>query len=311
MIRKKRLIICSVALAVVIALAAFCAFVPIKRLLPAYDIPARGEGELRLHFLDVGQGDCTLVEFPSGKVLVIDAGDGTFRANNRLVRYLKGLRPTSLILLLTHADSDHYGGFESIVETFGAEKIYLPVLDSNASSYRALLSAVEKRDIQTETLVRYGVIEESGAYLKCLSPYSVGETDGNDASAVLYLDYGGISAVFCADISTTRERRLAREYLLDETLFDGASTPVRLGGVEILKLGHHGSADSSSEEWLSLLCPKTAVVSCGRGNSYAHPAGEALARLKSASPTAEIYRTDELGDIVVAIANGNYTVYTE
>ena len=85
-------------------------FVPLTSLLPAYKIAAREEGELRVHFLDVGQGDCTIVEFPSGDAVVIDAGDGSFTNRNHTVRYLKALAPKRLTMILTHADADHYGG---------------------------------------------------------------------------------------------------------------------------------------------------------------------------------------------------------
>ncbi|HIZ24070.1 MAG TPA: MBL fold metallo-hydrolase [Candidatus Gallimonas intestinigallinarum] len=100
-------LVCLVALAVGLL---FC-IVPYRSFLPAAQIDAREEGEMRVHFLSVGQGDCTIVEFPGGDVLVVDAGDGSFEANNAIVSYIKGLDVRSLSLLATHADIDHYGGF--------------------------------------------------------------------------------------------------------------------------------------------------------------------------------------------------------
>ena len=305
---KRRVVLATGMAAVFIVIAVFSYFFPFRTLLPAYKILARQEGELRLHFLDVGQGDCTLVEFPSGEVLVIDAGDGSFKTENKLIRYIKGLAPKSLSMLLTHANSDHLGGFKSLLEVFGTEIFYLPALSADTAEYSALLAAIEESGCKKATLSRYDTIVREGAYLVCLSPYSFGETDENDSSTVLYLDCGGVNAVFCGDISSARERLLTREYALDETLFDSGDCSVRLDGVEILKVSHHGSEYSSSEEWLGLLRPETSIISCGRGNDYSHPAEGALARIKAASPNGEIYRTDELGDVMVTIKDGKYTV---
>ncbi len=301
---------CSVAVAVtfVSALALFEAFVPLRTLLPAYSFPDLSEGELRIHFLDVGQGDCSIVQFPDGGVLVIDAGDGSWENENKLARYLKGLSPSSVSMLATHADSDHYGGFTALLKTFGADKFYLPAISSDAVSYQKLLETIGKIGCETTTLSRYDTIrDDSGAYAVCLSPYSSGETDENDASTLLYFDYEGVSVLFGADISATREQKLAREYALDNTLFDSGDLRVRLSETTILKVSHHGSAYSSCEEWTQLLNAEVAIVSCGRGNDYAFPSGAALSRLSQ----SELYRTDELGDIVVSVYGGQYTVYTD
>ena len=304
---RYQIILCVLIALVLIAVALVCYFVP-TGLLPAYSIPGRKEGEMRIHFLDVGQSDCTIVEFPEGDVLIIDAGDGAFATNNKLVRYVKGLRPTSVSMLLTHADSDHYGGFRTLLKSFDTEKFYIPVLNFDAEDYQKLLDGIEKEGCPVETLTRYSAIKrECGAYLICLSPYSIGEESENDSSTVLYLDYGGVRALLCGDITATREKRLAKEYALDETLFDSGDFTVRLEGIEILKTAHHGSASSSSKEWLELIKPESAIISCGRGNEYSHPAAETLERLNAYSA---VYRTDELGDVVAVIAAGDYTIHT-
>ena len=133
-------LVCLIALAV----ALLFSIVPYRSFLPAAQIAARGEGEMRLHFLSVGQGDCTIVEFPGGDVLVVDAGDGSFEANNAIVSYVKGLNVRSLSLLATHADIDHYGGFSELLRVFQADKFYLPVLSSPTSAYQGLLAAIAR-----------------------------------------------------------------------------------------------------------------------------------------------------------------------
>ena len=289
------------------AVSLFFYLVPFRALLPAAALPSREEGEMRLHFLSVGQGDCTIAEFPDGDALVIDAGDGSFASNNELVRYLKGLDVSALTLVATHADVDHFGGFSEILRLFEVEKVWLPVLGAQTDAYARFLAAVEREGCETDTLVRYDVITRpSGAYFVCISPHASGETDENESSATLFFSYGGVEALLCSDMSTARENDLLGELALGEDIFDSGEYAVRLRETDILKVAHHGSAGASGEEWLSCLSPETAILSCGAGNAYRHPAGETLARLAQAG--AQIYRTDELGHIIVHIGDGGYTV---
>lgn len=282
-------------------------FVPLSSLLPAYKLMARAEGELRVHFLDVGQGDCTVIQFPSGDVVLIDAGDGSFFNRIHTVRYLKALAPAHLTMILTHADADHYGGFEALVQAFGADAFYLPAAGEDTPEYAALLDAIERSGAETGVMTRYGVIaDRSGAYLACISPRSLDEEEGNEASSVFYLRYEGVGVMLAGDISSAVERRLVRENALLEGIFDCGDFRVRPEETEILKVSHHGSAYSSCTEWLSLLSPEAAVVSCGAGNSFSHPSPEALGRISAVG--AEIYRTDELGDVIVGIHEGGYTL---
>lgn len=282
-------------------------FVPLSSLLPAYKLEPRAERELRVHFLDVGQGDCTVIEFPSGDVVLIDAGDGSFLNRIHTVRYLKALAPAHLTMILTHADADHYGGFEALVRAFGADAFYLPAAGEDTPEYAALLDAVERSGAETGVMTRYGVIaDRSGAYLACISPRSLDEEEGNEASSVFYLRYEGVGVMLAGDISSAVERRLVRENALLEGIFDCGDHRVRPEETEILKVSHHGSAYSSCTEWLSLLSPEAAVVSCGAGNAFSHPSPEALGRISAVG--AEIYRTDELGDVIVGIHEGGYTL---
>ena len=297
-------VLISVLATAVIALV--YAFVPLSLLLAPYDLPPREEGELRVHFLSIGQGDCTLVEFPAGELLIIDAGDGGFSYRNHLIRYVKGLAPEYITLILTHADSDHYGGMRALLKAFDVENVYLPEYEEDTPEYRGLLSVVERSGASIDTLTRYDVLSDpSGAFLACIAPRSLGETKV-DPSAVFYLEFEGVGVMLSGDIDAAEEGRLASEYALMEGIFDCGEHRVRLEETDILKISHHGSGYSSSEEWLSLLSPEAAVVSTGRGNGYDHPSYEALSRVASAG--AEIYRTDELGDIVITIDEGGYAL---
>lgn len=302
----------GISILLVTVFALIEALVSFDRLLPAYALPEREEGEARLHFVDVGQGDCTIVEFPSGDVLVVDAGDGTFASVNHLVRYLKGISPRTLEFLATHADSDHIGGFSALFRAFDAETLYLPLCASDNKDYARMLRCAEEANLPAKTVFRYQTLVREGGYAVCLSPYSEEEeTDDNETSTVLYLDLLGVTAVLSGDIPEQRERLLTAEYGLDETMFDSKGLSVRLDGVDVLKAAHHGSDSSSCAEWLGLLRPSLFVLPCGRDNGYKHPNEGPMARYQSIVPDGRICRLDETGDVIVSIKNGTYTVITD
>lgn len=304
-----RLILAAVAVFTIALLALLQYFYPLRTLLPAYALPERGEGEMRFHFLDVGQGDCTLVEFPDGSIVMVDAGLSAWEVENRVTRYLKSLRPSALSLVVTHADIDHYGNMSAVLEDFAVDALYLPVIPSNTEEYARILSLAEKKGVPMSALTRYMVLSSADAYGVCLSPYSMSETDQNEASAVIYFEYAGVGAVLCGDVNAAREKLLVSEYALFEGVFDSGDYAVRLERTKILKAAHHGSGGSSSREWLELLSPSVSVISCGRGNGYGHPAASAVTQI--AASGSEIYRTDELGDVMVTISkDGEFTVRT-
>lgn len=304
----RRLILAGAAVLLVCALAILFALEPFAMLLPAYALPKREEGELRLHFLDVGQGDCTLIEFPDGEVLAVDGGDGSFSCTNKLARYLKALSPARLSLLVTHADVDHFGAFPFLLKEFEVETCYLPLLPVENAAYSELLSALGEARCKTDVLTRYDRMEKKEGYLVCLSPRSQEEDDENDTSTVLYLNFGGVRILLCGDISSSREKLLLREYALMPGIFNSGDCAVDLDKIDILKAPHHGSEGSSSLEFLSLLRPQSLIVTCGKDNGYHFPKGGALENFRAASPEGKIYRTDEQGDIIVSVKDASYSV---
>lgn len=303
---KRRAIFLSLAAVFALAVTIFVCLVPFRRLLPAYPIEGIESG-FRVHFVDVGQGDATILEFGAGDLLVVDAGDGSFVHNNRLARYIKGLSPEHISLLITHADSDHYGGALSLLEVFSIEKVYLPVLQSKDERYQTLLK--KAKEGETFEMTRFQTIEKEGAYLVCLSP-DRGEGDSNASSCVLYCNLGGVRGLFMGDVPASKERQILEEYAASEHFFDVGNCAVDLKEIDFLKVSHHGSKDSSSAEFLSLIKPKASIISCGAGNYFGHPAGETVMRLKEASKEGKIYRTDELGSISLTIENNTFRIQT-
>lgn len=307
----RKLIIAAAVFLGVLAVTLTELLLPTDRLLPGLAIPPR-EDAVRLHFVDVGQGDCTIVEFPEGDILVVDGGDGSFRAEEHLIRYIKGLDPVSVSIMVTHADMDHFNGLLYVLRAFEVEKCYLPLMSSATQEYAAFLQEVEKEGCGQEIFTRYDVIAREYGYIACISPRSSESCENDDASTVLYLSFGGVRAVLCGDISAAREQFLLSEYALpleDGNVLGRAEYPIHLENIDVLKAAHHGSAGSSSAEWLELLRPRLFVISCGRGNLYRHPSEETLARFRAASPDGQIYRTDERGDLIYTMKSGAATAH--
>ena len=137
------------------AVALFFIIVPYRALLPADRISVRREGELRIHFLDVGQGDCSIIEFPDGRTMIIDGGNGREENTSRILRYANALKIDRFdFLLLTHADSDHCGGLEQVLDVKGAGRVYMPdIRDPSVNDRYAAFYAVLAENGETERVV--------------------------------------------------------------------------------------------------------------------------------------------------------------
>lgn len=305
--------------AILIVVNLFFPFAYIDNRFAAVAADPRKEGELRIHFLDVGQGDCTILEFPDGKTAIIDAGPPDSGSSRNLVLYAKALKIEKFdYLIATHTDQDHCGGFTRLLEEVSADCAYLPGVEPETAgaTYQSFYRKITAQAKIVKESRRYASISGAGYYMVFLSPHSrevQTGVDENDASAVIWLDYGGVSALFSGDISSAVESSLLSEYALDPTIFDPPDgLRVSLDSSEILKVAHHGSAYSSSLDWLRFINFRTAVISCGAGNAYGHPSATALNNLKTANSAAEIYRTDECGYVMITVeADGSYTTEFE
>lgn len=237
---------------------------------------------LRLYFLDVGQGDSILVRTAQGDVL-IDAG--TEESQVTLCLRLEQLGVTELTLaVFTHADSDHMGGADGVVESFSVKEIWLSdTLDASESALR-LAETLKETDTEVNR-VQGGTVKQMGdALISVLYPLAENVADGNENSIVLKLHYGEIDVLLTGDAGVEQEQTILDTY--------GASQLA----CDLYKVGHHGSNTSSSREFLEAIRPRYAVISCGAANSYGHPTGEVLARLEGVG--AEVLRTDLEGEIV-------------
>ena len=311
----------AIALAVVVGILAilsvFSAVVPPdtwKYYINTPSITQRKAGELRMHFLDVGQGDCTLIEFPDGKVAMIDGGDASSKVELYIMRYLNALRIDKIdYLIVSHADKDHCGALDAVVRNKKILNAYLPTteLDYTCAEYKTFYAELLEEDCAKKVPERYlalGEKETNGYDFLFVYPYArevseEGYASKNENSSVLWLDYRGVSALFTGDIPYEVEDDLMRDDRLGVFDFCG----VTLSDTEILKVSHHGSASATSLDFLTYLGVETAVISCGKNNAYGHPHDGVLSNLQKAS--VEIARTDVDGAVMITVSEtGEYRI---
>jgi competence protein ComEC len=246
--------------------------------------PSDRDGALTVHFLDVGQGDAAVLRTPHGRWVVIDAGPRTPEgdAGRRVVvPFLRrhGARRVDLVVA-SHGHADHVGGLPALFEALPVELVLDPGEPVPEAAYLAYLAAVDGAGARWRRARAGDVVEVDGVRIEVLSPDSAWAErtlDPNEESVVLLVRFGRHRLLFTGDAGEPVERRLAG----------------RVGGVDVLKVGHHGSRTATGAAWLAELRPETAVISVGRKNRYGHPAPEVLERLTAAG--VRVARTDAAG----------------
>jgi competence protein ComEC len=269
----------------------------ITTLLPIRDwlSPDGGRG-LTLHFLSVGQGDAALIRTPAGRWILVDAGpkDPRRDAGQAVVLPFLVRHGVSKLaaFVLSHAHLDHSGGAPAVLSRVPAEVIIEPGEPVAEPNYLGVLDLAAARGMRWRPARAGDSLVIDGVALKILHPdttWTGWHDDLNDDSAVLLVRAGSFEAVLAGDLGVRAESALAG----------------KVGRVDLLKVGHHGSAGSSGAPWLRELAPKAAIVSVGP-NRYGHPAPVALTRLADAR--AEVWRTDRDGTVTVTVADSTMTV---
>ena len=309
-----KIVVLCVVLAIVLGLCVFSAFCPPatwKYYVKKPKVDKRKDGEMRIHFLDVGQGDCTLIELPDGKIALVDGGDTTETTTETVLRYLNKLKIKTIdYLIVTHSDSDHCGSLETVVEQKEILNAYLPATkpENEGVTYAGLYAELLEEKCPLTYSSRAVNLSGDGYTFTFLYPRSL-ETEDLDyydgSSAVIWLDYKGASAILMGDEPVSTESLL----ITDSKAGILKKYGVDLQSTEILKVGHHGSATSTSLEFLQYLNVQTAVISCGENNPYGHPTKEVLGNIEAAP--ASVYRTDHHGTVMVTVkADGKCKVET-
>lgn len=262
--------------------------------------PVQVEGELKVHFIDVGQGDCTLIQTESQNILV-DAGE---RGNgNTILSYLESQNVDELDLVVaTHPHSDHIGSMPEVLKALPVKKMLegnVPEkLTPTSRIYESLLDVIAEKNIPvTEAAPGLEYDIGGGAKISVLGPVSDDIKDLNNTSAVFRLDYGNTSFMFTGDAEKESEEEIL------------AHTSKKKLHANVLKLGHHGSRTSNSQEWLYAVAPEYAVALVGKDNDYGHPHEETLKKLEKSG--ISLYRSDIHGTIVFGSNGETLTVVTE
>lgn len=313
-------------------------------------------GELTVHFIDVGQGDACVVELPDDRTMLIDAGENKTSVKNKLNEYItqnitddEGNTIEYFdFAILTHSDSDHIGSMAYVLGLFPAKTIYRPNEEckysgcsgdpacsgsearnsfwgdehgekSTKTYHNALQAAYACADEvivvnpydDTQNVITSTSDEEYS--INFYSPLSPKYSDHNNYSPIIVINYRGKNVVLSGDAEQNNET----EFVTAANSGEGRYAVFKDFSADVIKLGHHGSRTSSSEDYLNVMTKSSlrsgvfVIISCGAGNSYGHPHEEVLTRLSLLGFTSDnVLRTDVVSDIVISItqADGEYKV---
>lgn len=245
---------------------------------------------LRIYFLDVGQGDASVIIASTGEVVLIDSGPN----EDVILNHLKKLGISHIDLVIaSHPHADHITGMDTIIDIYKPRAYMDPGIPHTTRTYERVLEAIERNNVKyyyaTERRIKLGPM-----ILSVLPPGSFG--DLNNDSAVIRLDFGQFSCLFTGDIEKEREAELIR---VAKDKLD----------VDVLKVPHHGSSTGTTIALLKATTPKIAIISCGKGNPYGHPHSETLEVLQNTGVT--VYRTDINGTILIKTDGNEYEVVLE
>ncbi len=243
---------------------------------------------LRVHYIDVGQADCALLEC-DGEFMIIDGGN--VADSSLVVSYLQSQGVQALeAVVCTHAHEDHVGGLPGVLAVFPAAAVYAPTRTYSSNCFDDFVYYTDQQGLEITVPKPGDQFSLGAATVTVLGPVTA-YSETNNTSIVLLVQYGENRFLFTGDMETKAETDL-----LD--YWDGKLDIC----ADVLKVGHHGSSTSSGYRFLRQVDPFYAVISVGEGNQYGHPNEEPLSRLSDAD--VAVYRTDKLGSII-ATADGS------
>jgi len=253
-------------------------------------IPAPGNS-LQFYFINVGQGDATLIQTPDGKTVLIDGGE----TDAGIVSELQSLGVQRIDLMIaTHPHSDHIGGLVQVLQSFPVAKVITNGQPHTTSVYEHFLDAIAAAQAEYVEVKRGDVISLDGIDFRVLNPANNNNPDLNENSIVLQFTYGQTTFLMMGDSGADTESALL-----------SAGLPLK---ADILKVGHHGSTSGSTPAFLNAVQPKMALYSAGINNQYGHPAPQTIAALEAVGAT--VYGTDKNGTISIKVDLNGYTINT-
>lgn len=246
--------------------------------------------ELSVHYIDVGQGDATLIQCGE-RAMLIDAGNND--KGTAVRAYLNNRNVQKLDLVIgTHGDADHIGGLDVVIYNFDCGTIIMPDRERDTKTYRDVIDTIENKNYKL-TYPEVGKTYALGdAEVEIIAPcnYGYGNNE-NDYSVGVLVTYGDTAFLFTGDAETDAEA---------DILQNGIDIDC-----DVFKASHHGSSTANSEPFLDAALPEYAVISCGAGNDYGHPHAEVMNELRSRG--IKVFRTDEQGTIVAVSDGKNIT----
>lgn len=266
--------------------------------------------ELKISFINVGQGDCILIELPyKEEVYLIDTGgvlrfkqeewkksDSPYEIGRQIVvPYLKGKGISHIDkLILTHADSDHVEGAEELVKELTVSEIHITPSSYKEDALKELLAEAKKRRIPIKEQMAGTKWHVGDINFQYLWPKDL-DYEGNDDSLVLYVTNGSFQGLFVGDLELEGEAGVLQKY-------------PQIRNIQLLKVGHHGSKTSSSQSFLNRLKPSLSIISAGRDNRYGHPHIEVMERFRSLG--LKTLNTAVEGTIEVIVSKGRLQIST-
>ncbi|MEA1936794.1 MAG: MBL fold metallo-hydrolase [Patescibacteria group bacterium] len=238
----------------------------------------------RVIFFDVGQGDAAMIDLEGDTQILIDGGDGK-DILNKLGKYLPFYDKKIELMIMTHPDKDHIGGLVEVLRYYEVEQILMPGIKCEKAICQERDKLIAEKDIPVKYAEFGQGIKAGNINMTVLHPFESLKDkevkDSNDASIIFKFTLNDSSYLLTGDAGFKVDKKL-----LDKNINLEA---------EILKVSHHGSKYGTSNEFLQTVKPEKAIISVGK-NSYGHPAGELLNRLKNIN--ARIFRTDKIGDVI-------------
>ncbi len=253
--------------------------------------------ELTVSYIDVGQGDSIYIK--SGDTdMLIDCGEAG--DCEKVISYLDGMGITDIDYVVgTHPHSDHMGGMSKIVEHFSIGEMIIPHIDDSDTPttkyFEKFLTACSEKNLSLTEAVTGRKINLGDAELEIIAPCSEDYSNVNNYSVTFVMNHGDNSFIFSGDAEKLAENEMIQSGKLQD--------------IDVYKVGHHGSDTSSSEDFLNVIKPDYAVISCGAGNSYGHPCDITIENLSKF--TDKIYRTDIMGTVVFTSDGKSLDVKTE
>lgn len=236
------------------------------------------KANLEVNFIDVGQADACLLE-SDGHFMMIDAGNND--DSDLILNYLNSKNVKTIDYMIgTHPHEDHIGSMDTVINNFDVDNVYLPKILHTTKTFEDVLTAIENKNLKISEPAAGSEFYFNGMTVEILAPIRE-YSDLNDNSIVLKITDGDVDFLFTGDIETEAE-------------YDIIQSAENLSA-DVLKVAHHGSDSSSSEEFIKKVSPEYAVISVGKGNSYGHPKESTLDLFKRLN--IKTYRTDQSGTI--------------